>query len=148
MGFLDIAERLLALALYGWLIARVMTVYLASGGAGNLIVLYRKVWLLFSFSSAAEQRMFLGDRRIGCSRSSRPRRRFWFSPWPITWFCRQRLARHDAGRHRDSADRQTNARPQFRLGTGPSRPEALRALSISSAIRCTPAICFATSRSC
>src|SRR5438477_11604405 len=38
-GFLDVAERLLALALYGWLIARVMTVYLASGGVGNLIVL-------------------------------------------------------------------------------------------------------------
>lgn len=38
-GFLDVAERLLALALYGWLIARVLTVYLASGGVSNLIVL-------------------------------------------------------------------------------------------------------------
>ena len=47
LGALDIAERVLALALYGWLIARVMTVYLASGGAGNLIVLFSEGLIVF-----------------------------------------------------------------------------------------------------
>jgi hypothetical protein len=47
LGALDIAERVLAIALYGWLIARVMTVYLASGGAGNLIVLFSEGLIVF-----------------------------------------------------------------------------------------------------
>jgi protein-S-isoprenylcysteine O-methyltransferase Ste14 len=46
-GFLDVSERVLAVALYGWLIARVMSVYLASGGAGNLIVLVSEGLVIF-----------------------------------------------------------------------------------------------------
>jgi protein-S-isoprenylcysteine O-methyltransferase Ste14 len=47
LGLLDIGERVLTLGLYGWLIARVMTVYATSGGAGNLIVLFSEGLVVF-----------------------------------------------------------------------------------------------------
>ena len=130
LGHLDIAERVLAIALYGWLIARVMTVYLASGGAGNLIVLFSEGLIVF----------FILIRRGAKDVSRRPTDWLLALVATATPLLVQPVAQrgsfaasdcrwHDAGRDPDPAGCQTYARPQFRLGTRPSRPEALRTLS-------------------